>query len=64
MVITDGGEQEMANSWPFDQMRATLIRSSYTFSRIQSVPSGSDRADVMGLGIHRTGTLGFKSHGR
>jgi hypothetical protein len=55
MVITDGGEQEKTNSWPFDQMQATLIRSSYTFSRIQSVPSGSDRADVMGLGFIELG---------
>jgi hypothetical protein len=41
------------SSWPFDQMLATVIRSSCTFLEFLSVPSGSDRADVMGLGLHR-----------
>jgi hypothetical protein len=41
------------SSWLFDQMLATVIRYSCTFSEFLSVSSGSDRADVMGLGIHR-----------
>jgi hypothetical protein len=41
------------SSWLFDHMLAIVIRSSCTFSEFLSMPSGFDRADVMGLGLHR-----------
>jgi hypothetical protein len=43
-------------SWPSDQIPSAVIRSSYTFSGFQSVPTGSNRTDVMGLGLHRIWT--------